>query len=429
MSGDSQCDDDDIAAAQLARIRHDLYGPINAIIGYTEMLLDDVPDQAGSDLKLTLNTILGEGKSALTLVAQFLCQGIRCTQDANGLTMALRCLQDSLCVPSKNIKQQCQHLLGIPEYRERPSLGADLASISLSAKKLDKLLAAFIDESKNTQQGSRSLPFGTSEDLADLPRASSFAVVVAREREHLSGKILVVDDNEVNRDILSRLLTREGHRVSLAEDGQVALGLLAQEAFDLVLLDILMPVMDGFQTLCAIKADPALWHLPIIVISNSNEIENVVRCIEMGAEDYLSKVFNPILLQARIDVCLEKKRMRDKELLYLKHVEQLTHVAEQVQTGSYKPTWLLNSVAKRRDGLGSLARVFRRMIGEIYAREKRLKEKLHTLQIEIDRSRASRQVAEITQTKYFQDLKKNAKRMRSAHRRGQGAKGNAGTLP
>jgi CheY-like chemotaxis protein len=127
------------------------------------------------------------------------------------------------------------------------------------------------------------------------------------------GRILVVDDNRMNRIKLSLGLEQQEHTVGLAEDGQQALDMLRAQAFDLVLLDIIMPGMDGFQVLEHLKADPALRDIPVIVISAVDEIDSVVRCIEMGAEDYLPKSFNPVLLRARLNASLQKKRLRDLE--------------------------------------------------------------------------------------------------------------------
>jgi signal transduction histidine kinase len=131
------------------------------------------------------------------------------------------------------------------------------------------------------------------------------------------GKILVVDDNRMNRIKLSRNLEHQGHTVSLAEKGQQALDLLAAQPFDVVLLDILMPGMDGYQVLETIKADPELRDIPVIVISALDEVESAVRCIEMGAEDYLPKPFSPVLLRARLNASLQKKKLRDLEKAYL----------------------------------------------------------------------------------------------------------------
>ena len=98
---------------------------------------------------------------------------------------------------------------------------------------------------------------------------------------------------------------------------------LKVEPFDLVLLDVEMPEMDGYQVLEQLKADPRLRDIPVIMISAVEELESVVRCIELGAQDYLPKPFNPVLLHARISACLEKKRLRDQEISYLQHVSRV----------------------------------------------------------------------------------------------------------
>ena len=130
-------------------------------------------------------------------------------------------------------------------------------------------------------------------------------------------RLLVVDDNKVNRLLLARSLDLQGHSVSLAENGRVALEMLRRESYDLLLLDIAMPEMNGIQVLEQMKADLQLRDLPVIVTSAIEGLDNVVRCIELGAEDYLHKPVNPVLLRARVGASLEKKRLRDhqKELV------------------------------------------------------------------------------------------------------------------
>jgi adenylate cyclase len=135
------------------------------------------------------------------------------------------------------------------------------------------------------------------------------------------GRVLVVDDNEMNRDMLSRRVERQGHAVKIAKNGREALAIIEAEPIDLVLLDIMMPEMNGYEVLEKIKSDPTLRHIPVIMISAVDEIDSVVRCIEMGAEDYLPKPFNPVLLKARIGAALDKKQLRDQEKAYLSQIE------------------------------------------------------------------------------------------------------------
>jgi sigma-B regulation protein RsbU (phosphoserine phosphatase) len=135
------------------------------------------------------------------------------------------------------------------------------------------------------------------------------------------GLLLVVDDNEMNRDMLSRRLLRQGHQVEMATNGREALAMIESRAFDLVLLDIMMPEMNGYEVLEYVKSDPLLRHIPVIMITAVDEIESVVRCIELGADDYLPKPFNPILLKARINASLEKKRLRDQQVAYTRQLD------------------------------------------------------------------------------------------------------------
>jgi adenylate cyclase len=130
---------------------------------------------------------------------------------------------------------------------------------------------------------------------------------------HEPGYLLVVDDNKVNRILLARGLEGDGHKVQTAENGKQALEKLRTDSFDLVLLDIEMPEMNGYQVLETCLQDPDLREIPIIMTSSLDEIDSVVKCVELGAEDYLNKPVNPILLRARVNASLEKKRLRDEQ--------------------------------------------------------------------------------------------------------------------
>jgi sigma-B regulation protein RsbU (phosphoserine phosphatase) len=146
--------------------------------------------------------------------------------------------------------------------------------------------------------------------------------------------LLVVDDNEDNRYTLTRRLKREGYEnLTTANDGRQALELLRSAKFDLVLLDIMMPELNGYQVLEQAKADVALRDIPVIMISALEEVESVIRCVELGAEDYLSKPFNPTLLRARVGASLEKKRLRDEVRASLARLEQEIDGARAAQLG------------------------------------------------------------------------------------------------
>jgi DNA-binding response OmpR family regulator len=228
------------------------------------------------------------------------------------------------------------------------------------------------------------------------------------------GHILVVDDHKPNRIKISFAVKKLGHSADVAEDGRQALAMLREQPFDLVLLDIIMPELDGYQVLEQMKADSALRDIPVIVISAEQELDSVVKGIELGAADYLPKTFDPILLQARINACLEKKRFRDQELEYLRQVDRLTAAAALIEAETFDPADVrLDDVSARGDALGQLARVFQRMAQEVHAREQRLKQQVHELRIEIDQARQSQQVSKIIGTDYFRDLRSRASNLRN----------------
>ena len=318
-----------------AETRHKLRTPLNHIIGYSEMLLEDSDENRLESFADDLRKIHAAGKQLLTEINEL--------------------------------------------FESAPPRNAPVAS---------------------------SDPFRDSEFTAQSARLANPAPAVAH-----SGRILVVDDDDGNRDLLARRLEHEGYTVTTAVHGEDALARLATESADLILLDVMMPGMSGYEVLEAIKRESGWRDLPVIMISALDELQSVVRCIEHGAEDYLPKPFDPVLLRARIGACLEKKRLRDQEILYLKDVAHVTSAAAAVETGKFGAEMLVE-VVKRPDQLGQLARVFQRMAHEVAAREEQLKQQIQVLRIEIDEVKKARQVAEITETDYFQVLREKAKALR-----------------
>jgi class 3 adenylate cyclase len=152
-------------------------------------------------------------------------------------------------------------------------------------------------------------------------------------RKTPSGDLLVVDDNRVNRLLLGRALEQLGHTVTFAENGREALEALRQRKVDLVLLDIEMPELNGYQVLEALAADPRLRDVPVVMMSSVEEVDSVARCIEMGAEDYLFKPVNPVLLRARVGASLEKKRLRDRQLELFRRFATAEVAEELLTTG------------------------------------------------------------------------------------------------
>jgi CheY-like chemotaxis protein len=228
--------------------------------------------------------------------------------------------------------------------------------------------------------------------------------------------VLIVEDTDANRVMLRRRLEKHGFDVTEAEDGRVALEVVRKHTFDLVLLDLMMPEVDGYEVLTELKKDPDLATIPVIIISAIDEMASVVRCIEAGAEDYLNKPYDPVLLKARVNACLDKRRQRDEELDHLKALAALSAAAGAVEGGKYDAT-LLQPVADRPDELGRLARIFQKMAAEVQAREAQLRQEVERLKVEIDEVRKQEQVSEITESAYFQELQLKAKALRQGRRR------------
>jgi serine phosphatase RsbU (regulator of sigma subunit) len=175
-------------------------------------------------------------------------------------------------------------------------------------------------------------------------------------------RLLVVDDNPANCELLVRRLQRQGHGVEFVEGGREALARLRATDFDLVLLDITMPGMDGYQVLAEMKADAALSHIPVVMVSALDEIESVVRCLGLGADDYLPKPFDPALLRARVESSLARKRLHDSERRYLRAMERELEIGRQIQQG------FLPDALPRVDGWQIAARFLpaRQVAGDFY---------------------------------------------------------------
>ncbi len=314
--------------ARLANLRQELLAPVGAILGFGEMLHQDATRNGPEEAVADLDRILTAARDLHAMVDRLLDQELAETlfEDADEAA-AQKKLRHDLRTPINAIKGYGEMLLEDLEDLGAERMRADFNILLDQAGQLLSQIDTIVDFSRSgsgtreTDQAAQ--PSGPAES------ATMFAGLVesirpideAEAGKVETGNILVVDDIEANRALLSRRLTRDGHRVTTAEGGRQALGLLEADDFDLVLLDLMMPEMNGFEVLARIKADPRLHRIPVIMISALDEIDSVVRCIEAGAEDYLPKPFNPVLLKARINAGLEKKRWHERERLYLSRLE------------------------------------------------------------------------------------------------------------
>jgi class 3 adenylate cyclase/ActR/RegA family two-component response regulator len=293
----------------LSEARHNLRTPINHILGYGEMLIEDAQDQGKQEFLPDLQRILDDGKIALAVINGALTPATNEVYEPQ-----IRAMSDALCSPVTQILEIIQRI--------EPDLASgDIVKIRTAAQRLLTMTAELLEPGAPHEPEILVVPIPIE---IKAPPAHAPAQPKSGSQAHL----LVVDDNETNRDVLGRRLEREGFRVSSAENGRRALEMVRATSFDLVLLDIMMPEIDGYQVLSQMKADPALHDIPVIMISALDEIQSVVRCIETGAEDYLNKPFDPVLLRARIGASLEKKRLRDEQKRKTAELEKAIDDAE-----------------------------------------------------------------------------------------------------
>jgi CheY-like chemotaxis protein len=388
--------------AAISHLRHDLRTPVNAIIGYGEMLVEDVGATAPPEVAAALRQLPELGGQLLAGINSLLdSDKIDAAGDALDLGALGIALEGRLQGPADATVKCADTLIEQAEKAGLDDIVPDLERIREAGCRLMVML------DKTRDMASLAAPGGPV-----TPTPFRAPTTQHDEMEPaIRGHLLVVDDNDFNRDILGRAVTRQGHTFADASDGQNALAALQVEPFDLVLLDVNMPGLDGTEVLRQIKGDLRLRHIPVIMISAMDEIAMVVRCIEMGAEDYLPKPFDPVLLKARIGACLEKKRLRDQELEYLRNVAVITSAVGSLEAGAFKPE-SIQEVAAREDALGKLARMLQQTAREVQAREERLKQEVQALKVEIDHARKANMVAEVTETSYFKDLQEKVKQLR-----------------
>ncbi len=310
-SGEPKAASGAVPRVDLSRIRHELRTPINHILGYTEMLLEEgnLPASFVADLQ----RIHAGGRQLQTLIAEYF------DDETFFQARDLHRLYHELRTP-------VNHIIGyselLSEHAEEDGFHhqvADLLRIRDAAGHWLSLMEAYLIEtplpSESGAAGPGEVHPSATSAITLLPGVG-FQVPKPRTTESTftdEGAILIIDDDAANRDMLARRLRRYGYTVSAAPDGVQALRLARSQRFDLVLLDMIMPGLDGFQVLARFKSDPVLQEASVLMLSALDEENGIARCIEMGAEDYLAKPFNPVFLRARISACLEKKRLRDQE--------------------------------------------------------------------------------------------------------------------
>jgi class 3 adenylate cyclase/CheY-like chemotaxis protein len=331
-----QSQDGQLYQGWFSYLRHELRTPVNAILGYSEMIIEDLEVLESRESLEILIDINRFGKRILYLINTLLITDDLDLEAIQGKVQQLPdSIQSELHPPLNALLYSVELLLEKPEladfagdldkirYASEELLTKTRNIVDFSDPEIDEYLETknwLIDQSINTQVGLDSAKMTTETNATSSVDENLMS-------GRISGRILVVDDNENNCDLLMRKLGKLGYRVEAAFNGREAINRLGKSIFDLVLLDIRMPYMNGHEVLQNMKAHPVWRHIPVIMISANHELEDAVACIEQGAVDCLSKPFNSVLLKARIQSCLENKHLHDQQVLYL---SQLARANQQI---------------------------------------------------------------------------------------------------
>ena len=289
----------------MAHFAHDLKTPINHIIGYCDLLLEEAEDSRLNGYLPGLQRIHAAGRELLAFVNENLAgdreegQGPSQTELHRGLSPTLASI-----LHYGELLQEDARGLGNTE------LLLDLQKICTAARRVLEVAdnCPPLDSLESGISDTRSVATTAGETPEALSSAQSFRASGVQCQAG-GGSVLVVDDNELSQQLLVRHLERQGHNVSAAENGQRALEMIKDGSFDLVLLDVMMPVVDGYQVLEYLKDHESLRDIPVIMLSALDDMESAIKCIQLGAVDYLPKPFNPALMRARISACLERRRL------------------------------------------------------------------------------------------------------------------------
>ncbi|HEX4043890.1 MAG TPA: adenylate/guanylate cyclase domain-containing protein [Xanthobacteraceae bacterium] len=312
--------------ALTAFLRQEVQAPATAVTEFLDMIIEDARRLQLELMLPDLNRMRSASAQLNTFVKTIIQNSAADRNAGEAPEEFRRRLRHDLRTPLNAIKGYSELLIEDMEGDGEQPLRSDLMKLKDSADQLLRQIDAMValtGQNGGEEDGNGERTRQQLEVVADVLRMAAPLRASDAVREGLqSNKILVVDDNAANRDVLERRLTREGRTVVTAASGATALDLLITREFDLILLDLIMPEMSGFEVLRRLKASEQTRDIPVIVISALDELDSVVRCIEAGAEDYLTKPFNPTLLRARVDASLEKKWLRDREKKFIADLEQ-----------------------------------------------------------------------------------------------------------
>ena len=307
----------------LKNIKHDLINPINAMIGYSELILDTLDEAGDRALKRDMQSIYHSSTAIFAIIQELFSDKTKAGDDI-GSVILNEDLHYSIRTPLSNI-------VGLSELILEDTATVtdlDLQDIQDSVSKINqagkRLLKLINDLSKYSDLSDSDLMENYYTDLY-LKESSirNFQFNTEAKIPDKIGTILIVDDESANLDIIDKILQQSNHKTFTAESGKEALEILKKESakIDLILLDLIMPEVNGIDLLKTLKDDNNTYHIPVIMLSALDEIDTIVECISMGADDFLIKPVNRILLHARLNNALEKKYFHDKEIKYQKQIK------------------------------------------------------------------------------------------------------------
>ena len=295
----------------VSALRRKIRAPLHQIISYAEIIAEDADHEKHPAISAHLSGVIGVCEAVLQIIAGF-------QPDTENLEASIDKLHDQLLGYCRDLLALSAGLQDDAPAEQFASLQTDIERVRGAASAFEELVSRISPETVSTLAASEMKLAGNANVVRQQAEGKAGnqgpAVPEAHSKSIRGGVVLVVDDDEGNRDVLSRRLLRDGCEVMLAETGRQALRMARRYSFDLILLDIMMPEMDGIMVLAELRKDPKLRRLPVIMISAVDDIESVVRCIELGADDYLTKPFNPVPLRARVNALLERKRLQDNEM-------------------------------------------------------------------------------------------------------------------
>jgi sigma-B regulation protein RsbU (phosphoserine phosphatase) len=321
----------------ISHFRHELRTFLTAIIGYSEHLLETIaaadeggsPGEPGSaqrppsapEMERELREMKAAGDAMLAQVNERLSADALADIGVDAVLPLLQELGAECLVPAGRIDPICAGLIPVAEREGLYTVIPILCRIQAAGVMLHNLLKGY-----SREVPARVLEQGLGIDLGE-PGSGEPSEPVGLP--HRGGRVLVADDNSINRDLLRQWLTRQGHEVEEATGGEEALALVRKNDYDLILLDLVMPDKNGLEVLETLKQEGRLGLVPVIMLSALDEIDSVARCIERGADDYVAKPFNMVLLRARIRASLELKWHRQRERAYLAMLKEYRERAGQ----------------------------------------------------------------------------------------------------